>query len=133
LNEVDFPLTAETPPTITPNTEALSAYTAPALNEVDFELTTHTAPSLTPIDFEVLDAEAGFPTQYAGLRTFYGAVVKELCLVAIADAPTGMGGVIKIDKNGTLYAAYLVETNDANASNVRVKTATGTKAVRLKT
>lgn len=76
---------------------------------------------------------AAFPTQYDGLRAYYGGSVKSLCLVAEADAPSGMGGVWKIRKGGTMYAAYLVETNDANATPVRVRTSTGTKAVRLKT
>ena len=74
-----------------------------------------------------------FPTQFAGLRVYYGGAVRELCLVAEADAPTGMGGVIKIDKGGTLYAVYLVETIDPDATPVRVRTTTGTKAVRIKT
>ena len=74
-----------------------------------------------------------FPVQYPGFRTYWGGAVRELCLVAAADAPAGMGAVPKIDKNGTLYALYLVETNDANASSVRVQTTTGTKAIRLKT
>lgn len=39
-------------------------------------------------------------------------MVKELCLVAVADAPTGMGGVFKIDKNATTYCVYIVETTD---------------------
>lgn len=74
-----------------------------------------------------------FPTQFSGLRTFYGGTVKELCLVAEGDAPSGMGGVLKVDKNGTIYAVYLVETSDTDASTVRVRTSTGTKAIRLKT
>lgn len=74
-----------------------------------------------------------FPTQYSGLRVYYAGVVKDLCLVAEADAPSGMGGVIKINKNGTNYVVYLVETGDSNASSVRIKTGTGVKAVRLKT
>jgi hypothetical protein len=78
-------------------------------------------------------AAPAFPTQYAGLRTYFHAAVQELCLVAEADAPSGMGGVIKIDKNGTLYAVYLVETTDPNATPVYVQTTAGTKAVRLKT
>lgn len=81
----------------------------------------------------VVAGGGGFPTQFAGLRTFYGAAVKELCLVAQADAPTGMGGGLFINKNGTTYSVYLVETTDPNASNVRISTTTGTKAVRLKT
>ena len=44
-----------------------------------------------------------------------------------------MGGVIKVNKGGTVYALYLVETGDANASPVRVRTSTGIKSVRLKT
>ena len=75
----------------------------------------------------------GFPSQFSGLRTFYGAAVQELSLVAEADAPVGMGGVLKLDKNGTKFAAYLVETTDEQASNVRIRTSTGTKAIRLKT
>src|SRR3990170_4101410 len=61
-----------------------------------------------------------FPAQFSGLRTYYSGAVKELCLVAEADAPAGMGGVMKIDKNGTKYAVYLVETTDVVASFVRI-------------
>lgn len=73
-----------------------------------------------------------FPTQFAGLRAFYGGSVHELCLVALADAPPGLGGRLTIDKNGTSYAVYLVETTDPNATPIRVRTTTGTKAVRHK-
>lgn len=73
-----------------------------------------------------------FPTQYAGLRYFSGSV-RELCMVAEADAPSGMGGVWKVRKGATTYVVYLVETTDPDASNVRVRTTTGTKAARLKT
>lgn len=58
---------------------------------------------------------------------------RQACLVAVADAPTGMGGVPRIDKNGTTYAIYLVETTDPNATPVRLQTTTGTKAIRIKT
>jgi hypothetical protein len=78
-------------------------------------------------------APASFPTQFAGLRVFYGGAVHDLCLVAAADAPSGMGAVPRVDKNGTTYAAYLVDTTDPNASPVRLETTTGTKAIRLKT
>lgn len=74
-----------------------------------------------------------FPTQFSGLRTYYGGSVRELCMVAEADAPAAMGGVIKIDKNGTVLAVYLVETSDPDASSVRVQTSAGTKSIRLKT
>ena len=57
----------------------------------------------------------------------------ELCLVATADAPAGMGGQLRVRKGGTTYALYLVETTDPNASPVRIKTTTGTKSIRLKT
>lgn len=75
----------------------------------------------------------GFPTQFAGLRVQRTSGMQELSLVAVADAPGGMGGVIKVRKTGTTYAAYIVETGDANASPVRVRTTTGTKAIRNKT
>jgi hypothetical protein len=75
-----------------------------------------------------------FPTQYAGLKAAAaGGSVVELCLVAEADAPTGMGGVLKIRKGGVTYAVYLVETFDADASNFRISTSTGVKSIRLKT
>lgn len=70
-----------------------------------------------------------FPTQYAGLRYFHGTV-KELCLVDVADAPTP---VWRVRKGATTYAVYLVDTTDPNASPVRIKTAAGIKAARLKT
>jgi len=78
------------------------------------------------------DSASGFPTQFAGLRYFSGSV-KELSLVATADAPSGMGAVWKVYKNGTAYAVYLVETTDPNASGVRLRTSTGIKSARLKT
>jgi hypothetical protein len=44
-----------------------------------------------------------------------------------------MGGALFIDKNGTTYAVYLVDTSDPDASPFRVRTSAGTKAIRLKT
>lgn len=70
-----------------------------------------------------------FPVQFSGLRYFSGTV-KELCLVATADAPIP---VWRVRKGSTTYAVYLVDTSDPNASGVRVKTAAGIKAARLKT
>lgn len=75
----------------------------------------------------------GFPTQYFGLKTFYQGAVKDLCLVAEVDAPGSMGGVLKVNKNGTLYAVYLVETSDPDASPCYIRTSSGTKAIREKT
>ncbi len=77
-------------------------------------------------------AGPSFPTQFAGLRYFNGSV-KQLALVALADAPSGMGAVWRIRKNGTDYAVYLVETSDPNASEIRLRTSAGTKAARLLT
>ena len=76
------------------------------------------------------EAPSGFPTQFAGLRFFKGSV-QELCLVATADAPAGPQW--RIDKNGTTYAVYLVDTTDPNASHIRIETGAGVKAARLKT
>jgi hypothetical protein len=75
-------------------------------------------------------AAPSFPTQYFGLK-FYDGTVKDLCLVAIADAPAG--NMLVVRKGGTNYAAYLVDTSDGNASKIRIKTSSGTKAIRLKT
>ena len=72
----------------------------------------------------------GFPTQYAGLRYFNGTV-RELCLVAIADAPAGSQW--RIRKGGVDYAVYLVVTTDPNASHVRIRTGAGVMSARLKT
>lgn len=74
-----------------------------------------------------------FPTQFFGLKAYYHSMVNDLCLVAEADAPTGMGGVLKINKNGTAYAVYLVETSSPEASPIRVYTTSGAKAIRVKT
>lgn len=74
-----------------------------------------------------------FPTQYLGLKAYFRGAVQDLCLVAVADAPTGMGAVWKVLKGGTNYAVYLVETTDPNATPLYIRTTTGTKAVRIKT
>jgi hypothetical protein len=71
-----------------------------------------------------------FPVQYSGLRYFKGTV-KELCLVATNDAPAG--DQWRVQKNGTTYAVYLVDTTDPNASEIRLQTNDGLKAARLKT
>lgn len=81
----------------------------------------------------LVESTGAFPTQYSGLRIRKSGVTYDLCLVAVADAPTGMGGQPRIYKGGTAYAIYLVETTDPDASPLRMRTTTGTKAVRLKT
>lgn len=75
----------------------------------------------------------GFPVQFFGLKLKNLNSILDLCLVAEADASTGMGGVIKILKGGVNYSLYLVETDDSNASPIRVKTSVGIKSIRLKT
>lgn len=77
-------------------------------------------------------AVGGFPTQYLGLRIQGTLDAIDICLVAEADAPTGMGGVWKIKRTDGTYAVYLVETSDGNASPLRIRTTTGTKSARLK-
>lgn len=81
----------------------------------------------------LLGLAAGFPTQFSGLDVYYAGEIHHLCLVAEANGPGGMGGVLKVRLNSTNYAAYLVEIGSQYASNARVTTATGIKAVRLKT
>ena len=131
LTAVNFALTAHTVPSIASPAQALQSYTVPSLAAVSFALVAYTAPTYMDIGWELLPG--GFPTQYAGLRTYYGGAVRELCLVAVADAPAGMGGVPRVYKGGTPYAVYLVETTDPNATPVRLRTSTGTKAIRVKT
>lgn len=78
-----------------------------------------------------IDVVAGaFPTQFAGLRYFLGTV-RELALVALADAPSG--DQWRIRKNSTDYAVYLVDISDPNASQLRIMTSEGIRAARLKT
>lgn len=83
-------------------------------------------PTATPV-------VGGFPTQYLGFRIHKGSGDIDICLVAEADAPAGMGGVWKIRVGGVTRAVYLVETGDGNASPLYIRTVTGTKAARLKT
>lgn len=68
-----------------------------------------------------------------GLRSQIGGVVQELCLVVAGQGATGVGGIPKIVKGGTVYDIYLVETTDPNASAIRIRTTTGIKAIRKKT
>ena len=93
--------------------------------------TLHATPSTIVLRGLPGSADAGgFPTQFAGLRYFLGAV-KELALVALADAPAG--DQWRIRKGGTDYAVYLVDTTDPNASQIRIQTGEGLKSARLKT
>jgi hypothetical protein len=129
LNAVDFALTAHTVPSIASPQNVLQSYTTPALNAVNFALSAFTVPTWMNIGWELLP-DLSFPTQFAGLRYFLGTV-KELCLVALGDAPAGPQW--RINKGGTDYAVYLVDTTDPNASQVRIETGAGIKAARLKT
>lgn len=129
LNAVNFALTPHTVPSLTSPTNTLSVYTVPALSAVNFALTAYTVPSWVYVGWELLST---FPTQFFGLRTFYGGAVVDLCLVDVADAPTGMGGRLLVDKGGT-KCVYLVETSDPQASSIRINTSAGVKSIRLKT
>ena len=127
LTSVDFALTPHSVPSIASPQNALSVYTTPALNAVNFALSVFTVPTWMNVGWELLSS---FPAQFAGLRYFLGTV-KELCLVALGDAPAGPQW--RIRKGGTDYAVYLVDTTDPNASQVRIETGAGMKAARLKT
>lgn len=82
-------------------------------------------------DMRTAPAGVSFPTQYSGFRLFDNGVASDLCLVALADAPSGPQ--LRLRKGSTTYAVYLVETTDGQASPVRVRLSTGTKAIRWKT
>lgn len=90
-------------------------------------------PQRQPYDVAAGAPPPSFPTQFDGFRIRKGGTTYDLCMVATADAPTGMGGQPRVRKGSTTYALYLVETTDPNASPLRLRTTTGTKAVRLKT
>lgn len=108
---------------------------AAAATTTIFLYTTHATPNNIVLGDPTVVRGGGavFPTQYSGFKVQKTGSVIELCLVAEADAPGSMGGVVKIRKGVTNYALYIVETSDPNASPVRVKTVTGVKSVRLKT
>jgi hypothetical protein len=129
LNAVDFALAAHSVPSLASPQNVLAAYSVPALSAVNFALTGYTQPTYPYVGWELLP-DLSFPVQYSGLRYFHGTV-KELSLVAIADAPAG--DQWRVQKNGTTYAVYLVDTADPNASAVRVQTSEGLKAARIKT
>lgn len=74
-----------------------------------------------------------FPTQYSGFHVYYGGATVELCLVANGDGNPAIAYNLKVRKGGTTYELYLVNTDDSNASKVRVRTSDGTKAIRKKT
>lgn len=74
-----------------------------------------------------------FPPQFFGLRGRTMLATVDLCLVDLTNAPSGLGGSIRIQKPDGAYAIYLVPTTDPNASPFRVATADGVKAVRLLT
>ena len=84
-------------------------------------------------DPTVVRPTSGFPTQFSGFKVRKTGSTIELCLVATADAPAGMGGQLRVRKGGVTYALYLVEVGDSNASPVRIRTSTGIKSIRLKT
>lgn len=75
---------------------------------------------------------SGIAAATTGLRLKKGdGTIIELLLVAAGSGASGMGGVPKIQKNGTNYDIYLVETTDPKAGPVRIKTTSGVKASRL--
>ena len=81
----------------------------------------------------LIDDPSVFATEFFGLRGETTGGTVDISLVAVADAATSMGAVPMIDKNGTIYAVYLVETDDPLASPFRINTSAGVKALRLKT
>ena len=132
LNAVDFALTGHTVPSLASPGSALQVYAVPSLSAGDLALSAYTVPTYMDVGWELLP-DLSFPTQYFGLKAYYQGAVQNLCLVAEADAPGSMGGVLKVNKNGTPYGVCLVETPDPNAMPCFVRSSTGTKAIREKT
>jgi hypothetical protein len=82
----------------------------------------------------VITTPGTFPTQFFGFLVGNGTVGVNLCAVLETDYAPAMGAAwVFAGGTGTVYAAYLVETTDPNASAVRISTTTGIKSVRLKT
>ncbi len=70
---------------------------------------------------------------FGGIRVLGPVGVIEVGIVEVANAPSGMGGVLMACVSpGVVRAVVLVETGDPEASPVRVRTTTGTKALRLR-
>ena len=85
------------------------------------------------LDRIVVDDVVIFPAQFFGFKIRGNAATLDICLVAIADAPAGVGGQWRVATSGATRVVYLVETSDPNASPLRIKTGTGVKSARLKT
>lgn len=114
-----------------PNRSATDVYLFPATgNAADVYLRRN---FLRPYPDGGSTSGPAFPTQFSGFRVYDNGAALDLCLVATADAPTGMGGQLRLRNGATTYAFYLVETSDGNASTLLVPTTTGVKAIRRKT
>lgn len=118
---------------VTPRAEVAGPVLAATLIPIFLYVGDATPENIIIGDPTVVRPTGGFPTQFSGFKVRKTGSTIELCLVATADAPAGMGGQLRVRKGGTTYALYLVETTDPNASPVRIKTTTGTKSIRLKT
>ena len=88
-------------------------------------------PALVPGALPMNPPAETFPPQFSGLRVYDGVAVREISLVAAADALAG--DRVTVRKGGVNYAVYLVPTTDARASKVRVSTDVGTRSMRIKT
>ncbi len=64
------------------------------------------------------------------LRIRIGSSTYALCLVSNGNGNPNMGGIPHVQRGGTTYDIYLVETNDPYASPARMRTSGGTKAIR---
>lgn len=71
-----------------------------------------------------------FPQQYLGLQYARSGVIYDLCLVAEGAGNYGIGGVLQLVKNGTVYDVYLVLPSDTNASPLQLETPSGVLSVR---
>ncbi len=60
-------------------------------------------------------------------RVYRGLAVQGVGELALCDAGANP---LRIRKSGTTYGLMLVETNDPNASRIRIKTGAGVRAIR---
>lgn len=79
-------------------------------------------------------SSTGFPTQFAGFRSIDNVTsVFDWSLVAVADAPPGVGQLRVRKQDGVTYVVYLVDGSDPDASPIPFDTIAGTKYIRRKT
>jgi len=101
LSAVDFALTVESVPDISPYEIGLTSYTVPSLSAVDFALTTQTLPTFQDVGWELLPTAGGDATIAITGVTSTGQVGT---VTATGTAATSITGVSGTGAAGTVTA-----------------------------